>query len=33
MTLGLKPATTAKAEGGQATESGQTGVDEANKQG
>ena len=33
MTLGLKPATTAKAEGGQATESGQTSVEEANKQG
>ena len=33
MTLGLKPATTAKAEGGQAMESGQTSVEEANKQG
>lgn len=32
MTLGL-PATAAKAEGGQATESGGTGVEEANKQG
>lgn len=33
MTLGLKPAATARAEGGPATGSGQTGVEEADKQG